>query len=475
MPVTPISINIAITSAAGAQVTDPSEINDTLIQYVTANNPGYTVLPAGLIEDLSSTATYAIALIDSLVVDLINCFTPITANPWLLTQMGNLVGVDIGQATNTSVYVTFTGPPGWIIVPGFMVSDGTYTYIVQDGGIIATGGSTVPLYCVAVQQGSWAVPPFTVTTISTSLPGTISITCTNPQSGTPGAPMQTEEEYREQILQAWAAPATSFQTMAKTLLAEVPGVQPRLISIAQIQGGGWEVICGGGDPYQVAFAIFQSGIDISTLQGSTNNVVSASKANPCVIVGELYHGLTTGNTVTIANATGMTGINGSWTATVINPTTFSIPFNAVGAPNYTGNGLITPNTRTVTTNINSYPDTYTIPFVNPPQETVTVQLTWNSVSPNVVSPTSVAQVAAPALANYINSIPVGAPINEFELNAVFKASVENLVDHVYVTRLVWTITINGFPVAPNPGTGAVYGDPESYFFTTAANITITQG
>ena len=470
----PIQIDIAVTSTTGAQVTPPQAIRDTLVNYISLNNPGYTILPGGLIEDLSSTCTYAIALIDALVVDFMNCFTPTTANPWLLTQMGNLVGVSQGLDTNTSVYVVFTGNPGWIVVPGFTVSDGNHQYIVQDGGIVASGGSTDPLYCIAAQPGIWAVPQNTVTTIATSLPPSISLTVTNPQSGTPGAPAQTEEDYREQVLQAWAAPATAFQTMLKTLLAAVPGVQPRLIGVAQVQGGGWEVIVGGGDPYQIAFAIFQSGIDISTLQGSTNNIVSASKANPCVIVGELY--LPAGATsVTISGATGMTGINGTWTPTIINPTTFSIPYNSIGAPNYTGAGLITPNTRTITTNINSYPDTYTIPFVNPPQMTVLVQLTWNSVSPNVVSPTSVAQVAAPAIANYINSIPVGAPINEFELNSVFKIAVENLVDHVYVTRMIWTITINGTVVLPNPGTGAVYGDPESYFYTTAANVTITQG
>ena len=48
MTVTPISINLAVTTTGGAQPTPPATINATLINYVTMNNPGYTVLPGGL-------------------------------------------------------------------------------------------------------------------------------------------------------------------------------------------------------------------------------------------------------------------------------------------------------------------------------------------------------------------------------------------------------------------------------------------
>ena len=471
----PISINLTVTSTSGAQVTSPANINATLINYVSMNNPGYTVLPAGLIEDISSTCTYGIALIDSLVVDFMNSFTPISANPWLLTQQGNLVGVAQGQNTNTSVYVVFSGPPGFIVAGGFTVSDGIYQYIVQDGGIIPASGQSSPLFCVANQAGTWAVPVNTVTVIATQLPVGVTLTCTNPQAGTPGAASQSEEDYREQVLQAWGAAATAFETTLKTNLANVPGVQPRLISVAQINAGGWEVICGGGDPYQVAYAIFTSGVDISTLQGSITGIVSATQTNPVQITTDLNHGFTTGQTgVHITGATGMTSLNNTWTVTVVSPTVFTVPLNATSLPAYTGNGVVTPNTRTITANVNSYPNTYTIPFVNPPEQTVTVQLTWNAISPNVVSPTNVAQLAAPAVANYINSIPVSYPINIFELNTVFTTSISTLVDPQFVDRMLWTISINGISTPPAAGTGAVYGDPESYFFATSANITISQ-
>ena len=473
----PISINLSITSTGGAVVTPPSNINATFINYVTMNDPGYTVLPAGLIEDLSSTGTYGIALVDSLAVDTINSLVPGTANPWLLTQIGQLIGVQQGIGSNTSVYVVFGGPPGFIVSRGFTVSDGIHQYIVQDGGIIAASGETSLLFCLAAASGIWAVPVGTVTTIVTSTPIGVSLICSNPETGTPGTGAQAEEDYRAQVMSAYQAPSQGTASYLKKLLKSVPGVQPRLTSVSQVNGGGWEVICGGGDPYQVGYAIYSSGIDISDLVGSTIGILSVTKANPGYAVTDLNHGLVTGQSnVYISGALGMTAINGGpYTVTVINETTFSFGVNTSGYPTYTGSGIVTPNPRNILADVNDYPDTYVIPFVNPPQQAVTVQLTWNSISPNLVSPTAVAQAAAPAVANYINSVSVGAPINEFELNAVFTEAVINLTAPQYIDRLVWTISINGVATAVATGTGAVYGDPESYFYCTSANVSIAQG
>jgi hypothetical protein len=134
--------------------------------------------------------------------------------------MGNMVGVQQGLSSNTSVYVIFTGPSGWPISPGFTVSDGTYQYAVQDGGIIGTGGTTLPLFCLATVGGIWPVPANTVQTVATSLPPSITITVTNPQPGTPGSGPESEVDYRQQVLEAWKAPATAFQSTLKTNLAK---------------------------------------------------------------------------------------------------------------------------------------------------------------------------------------------------------------------------------------------------------------
>ena len=474
---TPITVNLAVTDA-GAQPTAPATLWANLIQLVAANNPGYTVLPGGLIEDLASTATYAIALCDAAAVETINSITPFGANAYLLTELGNIYGVPQGVTSNTSVYVVFTGTVGFQIPPGFIVSDGTYQYVVQDGGIVGSSGISPALYCVAVASGSWAVPANSVTAIISSVPSSITLTVTNPQVGTPSAGAQTQAQYAAAVLQAGLVSAQGNASLVKTLLGNVAGVQPRLIACKQSTSGGWEVICGGGDPYQVANAIFDSGLDISTLVGSTIAVTGITNAALGVVTTNLNHGLTTGqNNVHITGVVGMTGVNGGpYTVTVTSPTQFTFGANTTSSGSYVSGGVITPNPRNITVNINSYPDTYTVPFVNPPAQTVILQLAWNTISPNYVSASAVSQLGTTALVNYVNSIPVGAPINLFALQTDFIEAVLPLFNGnpALISTMNWTVTINGIEAVPAAGTSLIYGDPESYFTLTSTNTSIVQ-
>lgn len=469
-----------VVTAAGLQPTAPATIRANLEAAIAASNPGYTAdLPGSLIEDILSTDVAAVAECDSARVELVNSLTPFGANLFLLNQLGAIYGVIPGQATNTSVFVVFSGTVGFVVPPGFTVSDGTHQYIVQDGGIVATGGATSPLFCVATVAGSWGVPVGTVTTLVTSVPGAVALTCSNPSTGTPGGSQETEESYRVRVLQAGLASAQGMGRFLKTLLQDVSGVQSRLVSVAQIDGGGWEVICGGGDPYQIAYAIFSGILDISSLVGSTIKITGLTNASPGVVTTNLNHGLTTGQSnVHIAGVVGTTGVNGGpYTVTVITEKTFSFGVDTTSSGAYVSGGAVTPNARNVSVNLNDYPDTYTIPYVNPPEQVVTVQLIWNTSSPNFVSDTAVAQVGGPAIQNYINSIPVGAPINLFELQEVFQAAVvaAGLVAIQYLTRMVFTVSINGVSTAPSAGTGIIAGDPESFFQCDASGVIITQG
>jgi hypothetical protein len=453
----------------------PAVVQQELLANVAATNPGYTAnLPGTLIEDISSTDVAAILLCNSALVELVNSVTPYGANQFLLNQLGQIYGVQQGQNTNTSVYVVFSGPAGFVIPIGFTVSDGTYNYTVQTGGIIATGGDSVPLYCLATQAGSWAVPANTVTSITTSVPSPIVITCSNPQPGTPSSGAQSVESYRSQVLQAGLAASQGMPRYLKTLLSNIPGVQPRLISI--VQGvGGWKIIVGGGDPYEVAYAIYSALFDVTNLVGSVISITAITQAAAAQVTTDLNHGLTTGDTTTISGVTGMTGANGTWTVTVLSEKTFTIPYNSTAAPAYISGGELSPNSRNQTVTVNDYPDVYNITFVVPPVQSVGVSLTWNTISTNAVSASSMASVGAAAIVEYINSISVGQPINIFELQNAFQIATASILPTYLLTRMVFAVTINGILTSPNAGTGIIEGDPESYFLTDITQISINQG
>ena len=536
-------------TTAGAVPTSPTDLLNAEIAAATALSPGLTAnLPGSLVEDMASTAVGAVVIQDQAFVDLVNSISPYTANPFILYELGAVYGVTQGVGNNTSVYVTFIGTPGFVISAGFVVSDGTHQYTVQDGGIVSASGQSAALYCSANNAGSCAVPIGTVTTIVTSIPSGVTLTCTNESAGVPGATAQTIQSYQAQVIQAGQAIATGMPTFLKTQLQKVSGVQPNLISVRQpTSGTAWEVIVGGGDPYEVANAIYTGLFDISNLVGSTFQVTNITNAYPAVVTINLNHGYTTGQVVQITGETGMSNVNGNnFVAIVVDEKTFSLnvkistitwsggtvtvttasphglptgttsgtiygctpsayngsytftrtgastftyplasnpgtatvlgytPFDSASQGAWTSGGVVTPNFRNVTVSINNYPDTYNITFVNPPPQTVTVTLLWNTIAVNYVSTTAIASTGIPAIVAYINSIPVGQPISIFDLQMAFTTAVASLLNVSLISEMQFTITINGITTSPSSGQGVIYGDPESYFETTNGLVTITQ-
>ena len=461
-------------TTAGAIPASPTDLRDAEIAAATALSPGLTAnLPGSLVEDMASTAAGAVVVQDQAFVDLVNSISPATANPSILYQLGQVYGVEQGQGSNTSVYVVFSGLAGFVVPIGFTVSDGTYQYTVQDGGIIGTSGQTPELYCLATVAGSWAVPTGSVTQIITSVPAGFTLTCTNLIAGLSGLTAQSIPDYRAQVIQAGLSIAQGMPTFLKTQLQKVYGVQARLIAVREVGSNQWEIIVGGGDPYSVAYAIFISIFNISTLVGSTLSVTNITTANPGVVTTNLNHGYATGQVITIS------GVDPSWfdndyTITVIDEKSFSLGVTTVGHA-YVSGGVITPNLRNITVSIDDYPDTYPITFVNPPVQTVNISLLWNTSSLNYVSPSAVAQLGNPAIVSYINSIYVGQPINIFELQNVFQLAIANIISPTLLSRMVFTVEINGIVTAPTSGTGLIYGDPESYFETSTQLVTIAQG
>lgn len=464
----------------------PSSLNAQLIANVAATNPGYTAnLPGSLIEDVSSTDTFAMLQMDSSIAEIITSVTPYGANAFLLNQLGDVYGTQPQAATNTSVFVQFTdtsGAAGFFVPNGFTVSDGTNQYIVQDGSSIGVGGIGPLVLAICTVSGSFSVPANTVTTLVTSIPSPTTLTVTNPQPGTPASAVETEESYRSRTLQAGLASSQGMTRYLKTLVQNVPGVQARLVSVRLVEINSlnfWEIIVGGsGDPYAIGAAIFQSMFDLPDITGSIMSISGTSNANPGVITTALNHGYASGQIVEFAGLTG-----GSWgtlngtslTATVLTETTFSIPLDTTSFGGYTGGGVLTPNFRNITASIQDYPDTYNITFVNPPQQEVAVSIVWNTVGTSFVNPAAIAQLAIPAIVTYINSIAVGQPINVMVMNTAFQTAIATLVAPQLLTRLVFSVSINGVGTAPISGTYEIVGDPESYFFTDPTQITIGQG
>jgi hypothetical protein len=397
-----------IITEAGAQPTPPESLLTNLISRVAESVPGYTAnLPSGLITDLASTATGAIALIDQARVDLINSCSPYGANIPLLKQLGNIYGVQQGEGTNTSVYVVFSGLAGFPIPKGFTVSDGNNQYSVVTDTVIPTSGQTEPVYCLATSEGSWAVPVGTVTQVITSVPKTQPVTCTNITDGLPGANDQTYSSYRAQVLRAGMSGVQGTPGYLRTELEKINGVQSNLVSCRQEALGKWVVVVGGGDPYEVGYAIYKAIPDISTLTNDVSNTSGAAVEKKSV-------------------------------------------------------------------DILDYPNTCQVPFVVPVSQTTTVLVTWNTSSVSYIDPTGIANASQQPIADYINSIAVGEPINIFQVQNAFLKAISDLVQPSGISMADVRIGINGVIAAPDAGSSLIYGDTYSYFSISASSIEVQQ-
>jgi len=468
-----------IMTLSGLQPISPTTVLQNLLASVSATNPGYTAnLPGTLIEDISSTDVASIVEMDSFRVELINSITPFGANAFLLNQLGQIYGVNIAAATVTSVNVVFSGSAGYIIPVGFVVTDGTFQYAVQEAAIIsAITGNSLSVTAFGTIPGSWAVLAGTVTQLVTSVPSGFNVTVSNPAPGTPGVAAENESDYRTRVLQAGLAASQGMPRYLKTLVGQVPGVQQNLISVLQQPSGGWEVIVGGGDTFQVALAIFQGIGDPSTIVGSVMSISNITQANPAVVTTALNHGYSNGQIVTAFNVLGMNQINGvPLTVAVIDEKNFSTGLDtSTGYSVYIGGGYLTPNLRNNAVSIVDYPDTYNIVFVSPPQQTVAIIVTWNTSAVNFVGGAAVEQLGNPALVAYVNAIAVGQPMNLFELQATFQTAIETVLPPALLTRMLFAVSINGIGTAPSGGTGIIAGDPESFFFTNSTLVVINQG
>lgn len=465
-----------VIDSSGLVPTAPATLRSNTVTYAQSVSSGITTdLPGTLIEDLGSTSTGALVQIDQARVDAVNSITPYGCNDALLDDMGTIYGIKRGTATNTSAYVRFTGTPGYVINVGFTVTDGTYQYEVQDAATIAADGSSGNVYVVATVAGSWAVSSGSITQIVTSVPTGYALTVTNAATGTPGdSDGESDTSYRYRIIQSGAATCQSTPRFMKSNIANVSGVSSRLISVYS-GGGTYRVMVGGGDPYQVAGAIYQSVADLPLLAGSVNTITSISQAASAVVTTELTHGLETGASVVISGAEGMTGANGTWSIAVVNNNSFQINYDSTGATTYTGSGVLETNPRNEVVNIIDYPDTYAIPFVIPLQQIVKIALTWNTNAENTVSSDTVTTLGQAALVSYINGIYAGAPINLFQLQSTFATAVSTAVPTANLTRMEFVVYIDGEEVDADTGTGIIQGDTQSYLYTTAADITITKG
>lgn len=450
------------------------ELRSQLVAKATELSPGVTTdLPGSLIEDIVGTDVGALIICDQIRVDLINSVGPLKANMYMLNLLAQQSGVSAQKTQgSTTVAITFSGPAGFVIPQGFLVSDGTYTYQVADAAVIQASGTSPQVTSVATNTGSWAVPAGTVNQIVTSLPSDITLTCTNPVAGTPGGAPETNYEFRERVWQAQMSTVQGYPGFIRQKLTDLDNVQARLVSVVQ-SGTSWIIMCGGGDIYDIAGAIYKSAGDISRLKGTDLNVTGITNANPGVVTTDITHGFSSGQVINITGVLGMSGINNvPLTITVLTPHTFSIGINTTSSGSWTGGGLVTPNLRNNVVSINDWPDNYLIPFVTPLQQLVTLKFEWATEGINYLNDATISSLVSGPVIQYVNGIYAGMPLNINSVKDVFLNAINSTLNMSLITTLNVIVTVNGVITSPDAGTNIISGDQYSYWFISSDGVLV---
>ena len=291
-------------------------------------------------------------------------------------------------------------------------------------------------------------------------------------AGTPGGDPETNYEFRERVWQAQMSTVQGYPGFIRQKLTDLDNVQARLVSVVQ-SGNYWVVMCGGGDIYEMAGAIYKSAGDISRLKGSDLSITGITNANPGVVTTDITHGFASGQVINVTGVSGMSGINNTpLTITVLSPHAFSIGINTTDSGSWTGGGIITPNLRNNVVTINDWPDNYLIPFVTPLQQLVTIKFEWATESTNYLTDATIASLVSAPAVQYVNSIFSGKPLNINNLKDVFLQAVNSTIDMSLITTLNVVVTVNGVITSVDAGTNIISGDPYSYWFIASDGVIV---
>lgn len=130
--------------------------------------------------------------------------------------------------------------------------------------------------------------------------------------------------------------------------------------------------------------------------------------------------------------------------------------------------------RNVSVSLTDYPDTYPILFVQMPVQVVTLEITWKTTLSDFTGGPAFPGLVQQPLANYINSLAGGQPINELQMDQIFQQAVQGSLDSSLLSAIDYTVTIDGTITAPSSGTSIVVGDPESSWEIQPSDIAVTQ-
>lgn len=271
----------------------PEELREMLRQEVLKKVPDFQNRPADLLNNLLDEASIFLLYDAYLTHFLFNGYSPSFSNEEFFTFFAKEVGIVRKGGYKSQVTLEFSGDVGALIPKGLGVTNAlkSVKYEVEKEAFInSTGKARVVAFCDDKNIPAIGIGELNV--IDLNIKG---LRVTNIDTPTPPIEAESFITFKDRAQQRWRNPKAGSIGSVLNGVRAVAGVVDRTISFRQVEvmeGGktyhAYEVVCDGGDPFEIAKALYQYG-GISPkpfLSNPSNNETARSVSQNLIINGQ---------------------------------------------------------------------------------------------------------------------------------------------------------------------------------------------
>lgn len=243
-------------SQNGWQPPTPQELREALQAFLKEKVPNFTARPADIMSNLIDGGTaYGMWFVLQLQ-SFFNGYAPSYGDNFNLELRASEQGLRRKSSYGSSVDVEFTAPAYTTIPEGTPITgNGLPTYLTLDTVVVGTSGSIITqAYCDDTQIPEIGIGQLNQLGISLQ-----DVSVTNVSSPTKPQDDESFGDFARRVQLAWSSARGGSVSYLLTKLRSIEGVVQRAVKV-QVNGDGtYEVLIDGGDPLQIAWAMFEAG------------------------------------------------------------------------------------------------------------------------------------------------------------------------------------------------------------------------
>lgn len=285
-------------TSGGVKKSSITEIREDLQNKVYESLKDFSNLPSSIQNNLIDEASIIVNEFEDMISNAMNGISPAYANDFIIAQLGAAFGVKRKDKSLQNVTIKYRGLAGVVIPSGSQVSseDGMYIFSTSEQAVIRADG-TAQVNAIADDYYDKIIDAHVLNVMITDIMNIDS--CDNPNSSSEPILEESITEYRARVQNKCLANRSGTVAVLHDNLLNVDGVSSRLITYrtdTEIKEGykinTIEIVCGGGDDYEVAEAVFNSILFTENLVSKPSNNDTSRTVLKNVIFNEVEFPIT---------------------------------------------------------------------------------------------------------------------------------------------------------------------------------------